>query len=79
MKPKEFLTSYLNDFSNLVKPNENIIVSRKGESWDQTGGDNVSANLSTDIDIQTKTPRIPRGGIPVPMFGTHFPKQTQLQ
>ena len=25
MNPKEFLTSYLNDFSNLVKPNENII------------------------------------------------------
>ena len=25
MNPKEFLTSYFNDFSNLVKPNENII------------------------------------------------------
>ena len=25
MNPKEFLISYLNDFSNLVKPNENII------------------------------------------------------
>jgi D-sedoheptulose 7-phosphate isomerase len=25
MGPKEFLTSYLNDFSNLVKPDENIV------------------------------------------------------
>ena len=25
MDPKEFLTSYLNDFSNLVKPNKDII------------------------------------------------------
>ena len=62
-------------YKEQTRPLENIMVSREGsscESWDKTSGNNTSDNLSTDI--QSKAPRIPKGGIPVPMFGAHVPK-----
>ena len=61
-------------------PVDGVIASREGSScqnWDPINASNADKTGLLEDNSQTKGAKIPKGAIPVPMFGAHMPIQNK--